>query len=43
MWDAESRLVMTQALWFGGSLPTANVAEMGALEWSMDRLLSLGV
>ena len=43
MWNADSRLVVAQALWFGGSRPTVNVAEMGALEWGMERLLSLGV
>ena len=43
MWNAELRLVMDQALWFGGSHPTVNVAEMGALEWGMGKLLSLGV
>ena len=39
VWDAESRLVVAQALWFGGSRPTMNVA----LEWGMGKLLSLGV
>ena len=43
VWNAESRLVVAQALWFGGSRPTVNVAEMGALEWGMGKLLSLGV
>ena len=43
MWNADSRLVVAQALWFGGSRPTVNVAEMGVLEWGMDRLISLGV
>ena len=43
MWDAKLRLVVAQALWFGGSRHTMNVAEMGALEWSMGKLLSLGM
>ena len=43
VWNAESRLVVAQALWFGGSRPTVNMAEMGALEWGMGKLLSLGV
>ena len=43
MWNAESHLVVAQALWFGGSRPTVNVVEMGALEWGMGKLLSLGV
>ena len=43
MCNAESCLVVAQALWFGGSYPTVSVAEMGALEWGMSRLLSLGV
>ena len=43
MWNAELRLVVAQALWFGGSCSTMNVAEMGALEWGMGKLLSLGV
>ena len=43
MWDAESCLVVAQALWFDGSRPTVNVAEVGALEWGMGKLLSLGV
>ena len=43
VWNAESHLVVAQALWFGGSHPTVNMAEMGALEWGMGKLLSLGV
>ena len=43
MWNAESHLVVAQALWFGGTHPTVNVAEMGALEWGVAKLLSLGV
>ena len=43
VWNAELRLIVAQALWFGGSRPTVNVAEMGALEWGMGKLLSLDV
>ena len=43
VWNADLRLVIAQTLWFGGSRPTMNVAEMGALEWGMGKLLSLGV
>ena len=43
VWNAESRLVVAQASWFGGSHPTVNVAETGALAWGMGKLLSLGV
>ena len=43
VWNAKSRLVMAQVFWFGGSRPTVNMAEMGALEWGMGKLLSLGV
>ena len=41
VWNAESRLVVAQALWFGGLHPTMNMAEMGALEWGVGKLLSL--
>ena len=43
IWNAESRVEVAQALWFGQEWPTVNVAEMGALEWGMGKLLELGV
>ena len=43
IWNAESRVEVAQALWFGQERPTVNVAEMGALEWGMEKLLELGV
>ena len=43
LWNAELYLVVAQALWFGGSRSTMNVAEIGAFECGMGKLLSLGV
>ena len=43
MWAPDGQVADAHALWFAGSKPTVNCAEMAALVWGLELLVARGV